>query len=325
MTENLTLVLQRNLRTLLRRSDLREAGEVLERLRSTDPLGLATRELELEYLVRMRRLGEADALGRQLLEQFPGSSKIHYLNGHSAYLNKDYRRAVQHLQEAQRLHPFWKYRRWLGKALTQLGELDEAEALLLEVEAERHDCSADLAWLYQRKGDFGRAIELLEERTKMFPDDAFLRDHLQRLRVRELEPEEVQEEVELMQSLGEGVSAEMIPGYVRSLLTTGQGKKARDYVGQQRSEWDIRVLRSVAWDCHHLQAYDLATALFLEVFLQEKSNVKFLAALEKAADRCGRLEELIAHYEAHAANDKRLYGRMKKLEHRMPPASRGEK
>jgi len=116
----------------------------------------------------------------------------------------------------------------------------------------------------------------------------------------------------------------MIPGYVRSLLTTGQGKKARDYVRQQRSEWDIRTLRSVAWDCHHLQAYDLATTLFLEIFLQEKSNMKFLTALEKAADRCGRLEDLIAHYEAHAADDKRLYGRMKKLQHRMRSTTRGK-
>ncbi len=319
MTEDLSTVLRRNLRNHLRSRNLREAGEVLERLRDLDPLSPATRELELEYLVRMGRSREADILGRRLLEQFPQSSIFHYLGGHVAYSNKDYSRAVQYFREAQHLQPHWKYRRWLGKALTQKGELDEAEALLLELSAEGREFPSDLAWLYERKGDLGRAIALLEQQIKQHPDDAFLKDQLQRLRVRELDPEEVQEEMELMQALGEGPPEEMIPEYVRSLLTTGQGAKARDYVSRESAAWSTRTLRSVAWDCHHLQAYDLATPLFLEVFSEEKHNVKFLAALEKAADRCGKLEELIAHLEAHAPEDKRLYGRLNKLLRRLPP------
>jgi len=319
MNEVLIQVLQRNLRSLLRRAnpELRDAGELLAQLRSRDPLGPVTRRLELEYLVRARRLGEADTLGRQLLEQFPNDSRIHYLCGHGAYYGKDYKRAVQHLREAQRLYPFWKYQRWLGKALTQMGELDEAEALLLGAEAEGHDCSTDLTWLYQRKGDVERAIELLEKRLQRFPEDHFLQDQLRRLRVQELAPDELQEEVELLQGLGEEIGDEMIPEYVHSLLATGQGKKARAYVQQQRAGWALQTLRSVAWKCHHLQAFDLATTLFLEIFPQEKVNVKFLTALEKAADRCGRLELLIEQYQAHAADDKRLYGRARRLQQRL--------
>ena len=69
----------------------------------------------------------------------------------------------------------------------------------------------------------------------------------------------------------------------------------------------------VGWVCYHHQAYDLATDLFLRSFDRNHGSAAFLSALEAAADRCRRLEEVISLYEAHAPDEKRLYGRRNRL------------
>ncbi len=281
---SLIAVLQRNLRGLLRGGDLKEAARVLERLEQEAPLALETRALGLEFLLQSRRHTEAAALAQQLTGQFPASSRIQYLAGIAAYRRRDYKGAVERFGESQRLHPHWKHRRWLGKA-----------------------------WNCERRGDIARALELLEQHHARFPDERFTLARIRRLKARELSPEEIQEEVDLMQELGEAPDPELIPVYLKALLETGQGARARDYVREQSAGWSLDEARQCAWVCHHHQAFDLACELFLELFRHERDNYKYLNALEKAAQCAGQVDRLCGLYEEIAPQDKRFFGRLRKL------------
>ncbi len=312
-SDTLDKVLQRNLRNLLRGGDLQEAARVLERLEDAAPLALETRALALEFLLQSRRNNEAGSLARQLLDQFPGSSRVHYLAGIAVYRLRDYRQAADHFAESQRLRPHWKHQRWLGKSLTQMGRLDTAEAQLLPLCDDHPVCLTDLAWNSERQGDTARALELLERHRERFPDDRYTLARLRRLKAEALSPAEIQEEFTLLEELGEQPDAEMIPAYLKALLDTAQGGKAREFVEQNRRHWTLEEMRQCAWVCHHQQAYDLAFELFLELFRHDRDNYKYLNALEKAAQRGGGLDALRALYEDIAPEDKRFYGRLRKL------------
>lgn len=317
MSGELKTVLRRNLSHALRHGDLPQAVALLDRLKLEDPLALETRGLELEFLLRAGRLAEAGALAAQLLELFPASGRVHYLAGVLAYRKKDYPRAERHLRESLGLYPHAKTRHWLAKTLTQSGSYAEAEALLLELLPAEPRCQLDLAWLYERKQDIGRALGAVEAWLEQRPDDAWARSQLQRLRARTLQPEDLLEEVDSLLDLGEDVAPEVLPEYLETLLAIGQSGKARTFVQQRRHAFDARLAARLGWVCHHRQAYDLALELFLIAFAENRRNFKFLAALETAASRCNRLPELIALYEKQAAEEKTLYGRIKTLRRRV--------
>jgi len=309
-------VLEHNLRDLLRSGELAQAEQVLARLEEMAPLALATRTLSLELLLRGRRYREAADLAGQLVELFPASARVQYLAGIAAYRLRDYRLAAERLRESRRLHPHWKFTRWLGKTLTQLGDLDQAETLLSELAADHPACLVDLAWVQERRGDPVAALALLQRHRERFPDDAFVAARIKRLKVQDLSPDEILQEVELLEELGEETPAELEPAFIRALLATGQGKRARRLVGERRCGWCREQLREVAWDCYRAQALDLAFELFLQLFPGDRGNFKYMNALERAAQQCGRLDALIERYEQAAAVDRSLYGRLKKLRRR---------
>jgi tetratricopeptide (TPR) repeat protein len=312
-------VLRRNLRDAFNRGDLVAAAATLERLQELAPLAVDTRLLDLELLLRQRRLQEAGALARQLLALYPGEHRVQYLAGNAAYRGRDYPRARDCFTESERLHPFWKNRRWLGKTLTNMGQLDAAEALLAPLAEERPECLQDLAWLHQRRGDPARALALLERHARHFPDDRFSAATRKRLRAEALSPEEIEEEMSLAEELGEEPAAELVPRYVRALLETGQGALAREYVQRHRRSWDRGQLRETAWACHHLHAPDLAFELFLALFPGERGYIKYMNALEKDAEVAGRLPDLIERYAAETPQDRTLFGRIRRLEKRLRP------
>lgn len=75
------------------------------------------------------------------------SARITYLAGLTAYRIRRYDEAEAHLRESNRIHPHWWTQRWPGKTLTQHGQFDEAEALLLAVRERTPLVWLDLAWL----------------------------------------------------------------------------------------------------------------------------------------------------------------------------------
>lgn len=313
-----TVVLRRNMWQALRRGAYADANEILARLKGDDPLSLETRGLELEYLVRSGRLDEAAALSGQLVDLFPASARVHYLAGQLAYRRKDYPKAHHHLRESLHLHPHWRTQHLLGRALTQAGHLDEAEAMLLDLVPQRPECLRDLAWLYERRGDDARALRTLESFLERHPRDAFARGQRLRLRARLMEAGELLEEVDTLLALGEAVPDEVLPAWFEALLRSGQGGRAREFVREQGRRLDVRFAARLAWTCYKLQAYDLAFELFAAAFPQDRGNPKFLSAIESAAARSGNVQTLLDLYRAQAPQDKRLYGRLRSLERRRP-------
>lgn len=315
MAGSYATVLRRNLRRALLRGDLTAARQLLDRLQAEEPLARETRILELEVLLAGRRDAEADALAGQLLTLFPGSPRVRYLAGRLAYRHKSYDQAVEHLRESDRLYPHWRTRRLLGKALTQAGELAEAEGILLGLVAEHPQVRGDLAWLYERRGRFEAALEQLDRHLERFPKDPLARDQRLRLQARLADPDTVAEDVASLQAVGEEVPAEILLVYCEELLAAGREEEVRRLVSG-RTALAPRLPHRLGWSCYKAGCYELAYDLFLRELPDHTGDPKFLNAFEAAARRCRRLEEVIELYAAHAPEEPRLYGRLRRLERR---------
>jgi tetratricopeptide (TPR) repeat protein len=320
MERALLKVIHRNLAHALRSRQLDEAQTLLLQLQEEDPLSVETRGRELELTLKRGDIEEAETLSRQLLLLFPDSGRIHYLSGELAYRQKRYPAAINHFRESERIYPHWRSRMWLGKALTQTGALEEAEALLLEVAAEHPWSHSDLAWLYQRKGQPEQAIRELERHLQHFPNNHHSQQELQKLRAAALPPEQLQEEVEQLIELGEEVDETILPEYLQGLLRTGQGSQARRVVQELLPDLTSRTAVRSGWACRNLQAHDLAFNLLLHALPDAvKGDHSYFSILETEATLCRRLAELISHYERHAPQNRALYGRIKRLQQRLPP------
>ncbi|MFH1177733.1 MAG: tetratricopeptide repeat protein [Acidobacteriota bacterium] len=316
MADALVAVLRRGLAHALREGQLDEAGALLERLQVEDPLSLETRGLELEVMLRSARLEEARYLAEQLLALYPASARIHYLAGRVAYQRRDYLSAQGAFAESLHIAPNWRTRLWLGKSLTQLGQLAAAEPILLELVAEHRQVRRDLAWLYERMGETSRALAELAAYLGDFPDDQFALAQQQRLRASSLGPETLRREIEALIELGEPVPEQLLPQYVETLLDEGALGRAREVVAGNTPRLSERATTRLAWVCHQHGAHDLAFELFTRAFAANRSNVKYLTALEADARRANRVSELISLYRAEAPGDRRLFSRARTLARR---------
>lgn len=311
--DKLIKVLRSNLRASLRQGNLSQAADIIARLKEEDPLALQTRGLELEYLIVIGQWEQARGLASQLLDLHPDSARIHYLAARLHYHGRRYSRALQDFRESERLHPHWLTRRWLGKTQTQLGQYEHAEALLLGVLPEHPQANLDLAWLYERREQPQQALKYVQDYLNFRPDDEFAQAQRRRLCSVTLGAEELVTEVDTLVELDEEIPVEMLSVYVQRLLETGQGAEARRFITRHGADWDPKEAAAVAWNCHRLQAYDLALQLFLSGLPVNTGNYKYLSALESAAVHCMRVDEVLDAYERLAPQDKRLYGRMKSL------------
>jgi len=263
MADNIKRVLQRNLGLALTRGELALAAEVLEQLKLEDPLSVETRALELELHVRGRRIDTARVLARQLVADHPASPRLLFLAGQTAYQERAYVQAEAHFRESLRAHPHWHTRWWLGRTLTQLGRLDEAEAILVSLVEDHPQCGRDLAWLYERRGDPVRAQRFLDAYLADHPDDGVAREQRLRLRVQAMPADEIVAEVEALLDLGEIVSGEMFAGYIEALFAVGAPEVARRRVAERLRSLDVYEAKRLGWTTHRLGAYDLAYSLFV--------------------------------------------------------------
>ena len=318
MPDRTLAVLVHNLRRALRDGDLAEASAILAHLQQEAPLAVETGALELELLVRSRRAEDAERLARGLVERFPSSSHVRHWSGRAAYARRRYAEAEACFRESGKLAPHVNHDLWLGKALTQLQRFDEAEALLLRVIEQRPWARADLAWLYELRGDTARALATTEAYLADHPDDARALEQRDRLRARGMEHGRLAEEVEALAELGEQVSEPVLAEYIEGLLREGRGAEARDVVRARAPALSARGARSLAWKTYKLQAYDIAFELFAAVFAEGISDDKQLSAFESAAKKSGRVADLIALYEQAAAQRPALHGRIRKLKPHVP-------
>lgn len=309
----ITRVLRRNLKQALKRRNLRESEDLIRQLKREDPLSLESRGLELEFLIAREQWQEAQIIANQLLHLFPDSARIHFLSGRMAYKRKEYTDALHLFEESNRLYPHWITRRWIGKTHTQKGEYDAAESILLSVLTNSSVVHMDLAWLYERTDQLTLAIKQVENYIKDHPNDSFAKNQETRLKAQMAEPDTLFNDVEVLLELDEEIPEAMLPAYLSHLLEIGQVKNARQFLLKYEKRLGTNTAISLAWVCYKLQAYDLAMNLFVIGFPYKNKDVKYLSALESSARHCDRVAELIPHYENAAEEERRLYGRIKRL------------
>ncbi len=311
------LALKRNIKLSLRQKDLTRAKEGLEELKRLDLLAKETRGLELEYLIDIEHFQEAGTLATQLVNLFPASSRIQFLAGRLAYRQKDYARALPFFEESYRLHPSWRSEWFIGKTQTQAGNFDAAEPLFLRLISEHPACLKDLAWLYERKNELARAQSVVNQYLRNFPRDAFAKQQLQRLQAHALPVADILDEVETLCSFDEDIPVALLTEYVETRLTRGEGDALRKWLLPRIEKMNAREAQSVGWVCYRLNAFDLSFELLLKNFTAQSGNFKYLGALESSAEKSGQVERLIELYEQYADEDKRFYGRIKRLARRL--------
>jgi tetratricopeptide (TPR) repeat protein len=312
--DNIKRVLRRNLEAAMRRGDLVEARAILARRQAIDPLSLETRGLELELLLEEGNLADAEALAAQLGGLFPASPRVHFLAGRLDYKRKRWAAAAEHFRESDRLHPSPRAARWRGKALTEAGQLDDAEAILAPLAEENPRVLQDLAWLHERRGDVARAARTLDRYLERYPDNHFARESRLRLRARAATPEEIEEEVQGLGELGEPVAPALLEAHLDALLAQGRTADARRHVDERLAGGiEAPEATTLGWVCYKRLAYDLAVALFARSLPRSAGDPKLISALEAAARRAGRVDDVVALYEQLAVDDRRFYGRARRL------------
>ena len=308
--------LQHNLRQALSIGRVNEAETILARLKKEDPLSAATRGFELELLLNSGRIAEADALARQLCRLFPDSARIIFLAGRVNYRQKRYEPAEGHFRESLRLYPHWRTRHWLGKTLTQAGKFEEAESLLQMVVDHNRYALLDLGWLHERRNDLDAALKAYDEFLAENPGHTYASEQQTRIRARMLDPEDLISEVGALVDMDEEIPQALFPEFVRTLFETGQSPRAREEIQAKAGRLEAKVAVQVAWVCYRAQAYDVACDLFLQHLGVNKSNIKYLVALESAADKCKRLPDVIAAYKTYLPEARQFYGRWRSLARR---------
>lgn len=309
---NLVLTLRRNFDQKIDRWP-KDAADILDRLRDEDPFSLETRGRELDLLLRTKRLREARSMAVALLSEAPGSARVQLLAGRAAYGAHDYVAALEHFRESRRIARRWRIELWIGKTQSQLGKLDEAEATLLPIAGDHAEAHHALAWVYERKGDWERALRSIDSYLAARPSDRGADAQRRRLRTRALAASDILEDVAALSALGEEVADDALEPYVDALLRSGESVKAREVVRARLASMSERTAASLAWACRRHQAYDLTIDLFVRSLPSQLHYVKHLNALEADAARCLRVAEVIAAYEKHATREPALHGRIKKL------------
>jgi tetratricopeptide (TPR) repeat protein len=305
--------LRANLQRALRERSKQDAEQILAQLVREDPLSEATRSFEVELYLLDGRFADAHALADQLRRLFPASARVACLAGLAAYRLRRYDLAEAHFREGNRIRPHWWTQRWLGKTLTQAGQLEEAEALLLDLRERTPLAWLDLAWLYERRGDLEEALAACDRYLRLRPGDAYATEQRVRLKANLLEPESLIQEANTLEMLGEDVPAALFPEFVKKLFTTGQTREARTRVLARLGQLDTKTGSRLGWVCYQAQAYDLACTLFLACLPDNLSYYKYLNALEAAAKRCGRVPQVLEKYAELSAIAPSLHGRARTL------------
>ena len=316
MFKPIVATLRENMWRALSEGRLQDAEDILTRLKQEDPLSQETRGSELELSLNLNRLGEAKALARQLCRLVPQSGRIFFVAGKVAYRLKDYKEAESRLQESHRIYPHWRTQYWLGKTLTQLGRLDEAESLLLPARERTANALLELAWLYERRNDLQAALKAYDDFLAAHSGHSFAMEQRLRIKARMVEPESMIEELDTLAELGEAIPEALFPDYVQKLFETGQTVRAREEIIAKMREPDLKTGSRLAWICYGAKAYDLACTLFLAHLQTNLSYYKYLNALESAAAKCGRIPLVLEAYRSYAAETPSLLGRSKWLARR---------
>lgn len=290
-----------------------DAEQIFSRLKHHAPLSVETRGFELELCLARSDRDEAKTLAGELVRQHPESARIRYLAGRVAYAERDYAGAARRFAESGKLFEHWRSKLWQAKALTQAGDFDQAEPMLLELSAAGKDVASELAWLFERRGDYAQALRSIDDHLGRHPDDQFALAQRLRLVSQTAGLETLEEEIETMEALDETIPPAMLPSYVEQLLTSARGDDARAFIAGHIESWDGTLAISIGWVCHRHFAADLALDLFLKALPDNTGQYKMLNAMEADARACRREAELIEAYARLLEREPRFHGRIRRL------------
>lgn len=282
------------------RKDLDEVETLLCRLREDDPMSVHTRCFELEWMIA-RKDRAARAAGDALARDFPGSARAMYLAGRAARQARQHALAADRFREAWRIHPSRTIELALAAALTDAGQLDEAEAILLRHADTSPSAYQRLGWLYERRGDLARAASAYESWLQARPDDNSTRRRLEELRARMMEPEEIIQETEQLVELGEAVPEPLVGPYFDALLRAGRGRDARRFVAERRGAMTAAQARSLAWTAYRMRVPDLALDLFLLALPSYGDDAKLRAAIARLGRETLRDAEVRVAFDRYHA------------------------
>ncbi len=303
----------RNIRKSIRLGNWQRVHDNLIELKQRDPLSVVTRGLELEHLMGSNQLADADRLAQQLIELFPHSSRILYLCGRLKYSLKKYKLALPFFKESHALHSNWMTEQNIGKTLTQLGEFDQAEPILLKLCDNHPQCLFDLAWLYERKENRVDALRTIKRFLQLIPNHTIAKEQLQRLQAQNLSSDQIIEEVDSLMGFHESIPIGLLNEYFTIQCNRGNLPIVRQWVVANSSQLSKSDAISLAWTCYHLKVYDLAFSLFLIDFAGQHSSDNYRNSLQLSAHCCGELPQLISIYQQYTDVEKKFFGRIKKL------------
>jgi Flp pilus assembly protein TadD len=169
-------------RALERSGASKKAEQFLLSQISSHPEGELYEALAQTYQ-RQGRGNEAIQLLRRAVENKPQDEALLYALGTAHERQGDLENALKRMREVLELNPQnAAAMNFIGYVLAERGrELDEAEGLLLKALALRPDNGAfldSLGWVYYRRGEYERAVSLLERATALAPGEALIIEHL---------------------------------------------------------------------------------------------------------------------------------------------------
>ncbi len=305
--------LERNLICVLRRGQLEEAKSILRKMQAEAPFARETRILELELLLKEKKLSDSNRLAKDLIKLFPDSSRLFKLAGEAAYQMKEYKDALAHFEEAHRLFNHSEIQLWIGKTLTQLGLFAKAQPLLESIAEQQPRAHQALGWLFERQGNLVRAIESHNHFLNLSPRNPYSQREVERLRAALLTPEDLQQEVTNLLDMGEKIPTSILRTYLKSLLQMGRNQQLRDLLAGPAKDLSSRELIDVAWAAYQAGAHDVAFDLFASQLNQGPTDFKIWKALETSAQILDRNEELIQIYESLCSEKPQLHTRIRRI------------
>lgn len=315
--------MKRNLVYALKKGQLNDAEHLLTQLQQFDPISKGTRCFELELALRQRDLSRSQRLAAELVVHFPDSSRVLFLAGQARFLHKDYATALPLFRESFRLSQKPQVQWWLGRTLLRFGDLTNARPALENVKETVFGALLDIAWLEELEGNLNGAAKSYERFLKLFPENAFAKSGLARVKALGMDPTSLREEIESLEQWGETPPKHLVPVFLKRLLETGEIAKARKYISGHKT--DPTQTNEIAWIFYKAHAFDIAFDLFRQDLASNLTRFTVLNAFETAAEKCSRIPEAIDCYERLAAHHKNLYGRIVRLKKRLERKARASR
>ncbi len=295
-------------RDALRSGDLSKAEQLLDDIVIEHGTSENVCALDIEMLMRARRMDEAHSAIAHSLDRFKGSSRILYLSGRHAFATGNFVQAADYFSQSDAVKSRWLTQRWQSQALIKAKKYKQAEEILLAILPNHPQVRLDLATLYELTEQYQVALMYVNQHLNDHPDDILAQTMQEKLREQEKETVPKNEATK---------GSYNFPKRVESLLEEGKNKEVEFLIKQNLPLWNKDTAAEIAWCCYRRKLYDLSLELFKVSLEDHLHDYEFLSAFESSAMKTHRVEEALSAYESLVDCLKPLEGRIKALRYRV--------